>query len=121
MTPAQLDHLRRIDAHLANLLSTAEKRTSGEWHIGSHDSILGKNEFDFAAKEEVAVKPKRDMFWSSNATFIASCAGNAEAGWRATQIAIKTLLEYTGPLTPQIEREYAKEKLGEIIALFPNV
>ena len=33
MTPSQLDHLRRIDAHLANLLSTAEKRTSGEWRV----------------------------------------------------------------------------------------
>lgn len=38
MTPAQLDHLRRIDAHLVNLLSTAEKRTPGEWLLA--ESIL---------------------------------------------------------------------------------
>lgn len=67
---------------------------------------------------------KRIAFYGNGQRFpaIPDClTQDAEAGWRATQIAIKTLLEYTGPLTPQVEREYAKEKLGEIIALFPNV
>lgn len=126
MTPAQLDHLRRIDAHLVNLLSTAEKRTPGEWtHEMQCDSVWSDHDFDLQIAHTMS-NPGAGMMWDAdqrrnNAAFIASCAGNAEAGWRATRLAIKTLLEYTGPLTPQIEREYAKEKLGEIIALFPNV
>lgn len=31
MTTAQLSHLGTIDAHLANLLDIAAKRTPGEW------------------------------------------------------------------------------------------
>jgi hypothetical protein len=31
MTPAQLDHLRAIDAHLDALLALAAKRTPGLW------------------------------------------------------------------------------------------
>ena len=87
MTPAQLDHLRRIDAHLANLLSTAEKRTPGEYikrgtYVGSKDSHRGVADccyYGYAENED-------------NAAFIASCAGNAEAGWRATRSAIAEIL-----------------------------
>ena len=35
MTPAQLDHLRAIDAHLDALLALAAKRTPGRWEPGS--------------------------------------------------------------------------------------
>lgn len=78
MTTAQLDHLRAIDAHLASLLAIAEKRTPGEWKAATetvwtrHERICGDAETDDCA-------------------FIASCAGNAEAGWKATRAVIKLL------------------------------
>jgi len=31
MTPNDIEHLRKIDAHLEKLLSQAEKRTPGRW------------------------------------------------------------------------------------------
>lgn len=121
MNPAQLDHLRRIDAHLANLLATAEKRTPGEWYCHPETLDDGRLFNTINTKESFVLIVCSTAFVHEDAAFIAACAGNAEAGWKTTRLAIKTLLEYTGPLTPQIEREYAKEKLGEIIALFPNV
>lgn len=74
MTPAQLDHLRRIDAHLAKLLSLAEKRTPGEWRCVN--SPLGGSS-------------QQDEY---DEMFVEACAGNAEAGWRAVRAAIAEIL-----------------------------
>jgi hypothetical protein len=66
MTIAQLDHLNRIKRHLETLLANAERRTPGEWRRPGWlpDSMyLGS---------------------SPDSAFIASCAGNAEAGWKST-------------------------------------
>lgn len=84
MTPTQLDHLRAIDAHLTALLDLAAKRTPGEWKIepGNENELWGDSDYIC------------DCFDNrqSNTAFIASCAGNAEAGWRSTKAAIKGLL-----------------------------
>jgi len=90
MTHAQLDHLRAIDAHLAKLLELAAKRTPGEWEL-TYEGGNGGASFpriidpgDFAASAaEVSIE---------DAFFIAASAGNAEAGWRATRVAIAGLL-----------------------------
>jgi hypothetical protein len=81
MTPDEHDNL--IIAKCHSLLALAAKRSGERWHK-RHESILGNNEFGFIAKEEIATKPRRDMFWTENSTYIAACAGPAEAGWRAT-------------------------------------
>lgn len=118
MTPAQLDHLRRIDAHLANLLSTAEKRSSGEWHKECHDNSFAHG---------CAVGDKKNGLIASrltqgNAAFISSCAGNAEAGWRATRAAIKGLLATCEGFTfPDEDRPEAYAALQDILAAFPNI
>ena len=92
MTTAQLDHLRAIEAHLDRLLAIAAKRTPGEWDAsGSKNEVIGNNEYGFLAKEEVCCSPKRNQFWPENATFIALCANNAEAGWRSAKAAIEAL------------------------------
>lgn len=92
MTPEQLEHLRLLKKHLENLLATAEKRTPGEWLEGH------KKDGDIVSTAQKLVADT--CFWSSsnkeikaNATYIASCAGNAEAGWQSTLAAIDLLLE----------------------------
>lgn len=81
--------LRAIEAHLDRLLAIAAKRTPGEWFTsGSKNEVIGNNEYGFISKEEVCCSPKRNQFWPENATFIALCANNAEAGWRSAKAAI---------------------------------
>ena len=90
MTPTQLDHLKLIDAHLERLIAIAAKRTPGEWEL-TYEGGNGGASFpriidpgDFAASAaEVSIE---------DAFFIAASAGNAEAGWRATRVAIAGLL-----------------------------
>lgn len=93
MTPEQLDKLRRIDAHLANLLSTAEKRTPGGWVSTSASMRHGYKGRDLTAVCFVSYKDRED---ESNAAYIASCAGNAEAGWKATRAAIAAAMQLQG-------------------------
>lgn len=85
MTPAQLEHLRRLDAHLAALINLAAKRTPGEWHEGY--SIVGDGVSVTVCN---APQPLETLGknWTVNRAFISSCAGNAEAGWRSTKAAI---------------------------------
>lgn len=105
MTPAQLEHLKLIDAHLERLLAIAEKRTPGEW---IHDQSIGTvgdvttpdrdgiaqamERVDVAQKYGRGHRVENNKQRNNNAAFIASCAGNAEAGWRATRAAIAHIL-----------------------------
>ena len=98
MTPAQLEHLRAIDAHLERLLSIAEKRTPGEWHCVN--SPFGGR----------ALQDEQDEL------FVECSAGNAEAGWRATRAVIKRFHDSA------ICREwhgYMQTAVEPILAAFP--
>ena len=77
MTSSQLDHLRRIDAHLANLLSTAEKRTPGEWTVGWN--MIGDGISKSICNAPMRNEQTTTLERVSDKRFIASCAGNAEA------------------------------------------
>lgn len=115
MTPAQLDKLRRIDAHLANLLSTAEKRTPGDYvkldtYVGSKDNHHGIADFCYCGDAEN----------EENASFFAACAGNAEAGWRATRAAIKAICAVYADLSCEPDTICVELALS-IVAAFPNV
>lgn len=100
MTPSQLDHLRRIDAHLASLLENAKKRTPGRWTIKTQQRELGQSG-EFETEAWIAPDDASKCVtngWNlededeDNFAFIASCAGNAEAGWESTRAAICGLL-----------------------------
>lgn len=88
MTTEQLDHLRLLKAHLENLLAKAAERTPGEWEDQQSDGIYN-----------ASVRANQSQPWTGNgiascftendASFIAACAGNAEAGWRSTLGVIK--------------------------------
>ena len=77
----QQEHLKHIRARCVELLEIAEKRTPGLWIAG------GKYDKDYVDVGDEAFCTMHQ----SNAAFIASCAGAAEAGWRATIAAIDTL------------------------------
>ncbi len=130
MTPSQLEHLKLIDAHLERLLAIASKRTPGEWlpdseeglvTFVSHESELG---FDITPIAEVSLWANIDEPDESytkgqqeavaNAAFIASAAGNAEAGWRTTRAAIAIILSLSSH-----DEEATKELIESILAAFP--
>ena len=88
------EQLQRIRAKCVELLAIAEKRTQGQW---KRQSIYGtailcensKNNGNMVCDLPDS-SPECDQF-SPNADFIASCAGPAEAGWKATIAAIDML------------------------------
>lgn len=126
MTPSQLEHLRLIDAHLKRLLDIAAKRTPGEWKAESSRAYCA----DESVTHNVVGPPSDFMYLQElpDATFIASCAGNAEAGWRAVRAAIKNgtsaLNElgvpqpgYPAPVANAVE--FITQQLESILAAFP--
>lgn len=88
------EQLQRIRAKCVELLAIAEKRTQGQW---KRQSIYGtailcensKNNGNMVCDLPDS-SPECDQF-SPNADFIASCAGPAEAGWKATIAAIDSI------------------------------
>jgi hypothetical protein len=94
------EKLAKIRARCVELLAIAEKRTPGKWTVPEYDKAkparsrsveirIGLGGFDLEQTifGTVQVTPitNGDV---PNATFIAACAGAAEAGWRATISAI---------------------------------
>jgi hypothetical protein len=125
MTPSQLEHLKRIDAHLERLLDIASKRTPGEWDVENisparHDVVKesgGKITSIFRAHDGCHEYREAAL---PDATFIAACAGNAEAGWRATRVAIACLLVICDPASGADFTNYGGETfLPQILAAFP--
>lgn len=124
MTPAQLDHLHLIDAHLERLLGIAPKRTQGEWKINEGVEVhqLYTNE----EESNTYIGAITGFSWGAistdegrtNATFIASCAGNAEAGWKATRAAIAGYLKASTDDSWGVSL-VASEVLESILAAFP--
>lgn len=82
------EHLEKIKAKCLRLLAIAEKRTPGEWKAGTKG--LSINGISYRLKQ---VGDLDITFEESDLTFIAACAGTAEAGWRATIAAIEFLYE----------------------------
>jgi hypothetical protein len=117
MTPIQLDHLRAIDAHLKNLLEQAKKRTPGRWVAGS-DTVWAKDEEDERVCNDCGG-------WDPD--YIASCAGNAEAGWKSTLTAIarcnrmsQTITNAQNPTTAELALKHELHLLVcEILAAWP--
>jgi hypothetical protein len=89
------EHLQLIKAECERLLAIAEKRTQGEWKLRppTKDDLPV---FCCRANGEMtaAGAATRNESSESNATFIAACAGRAEAGWRATIGVIDSILPY---------------------------
>jgi hypothetical protein len=89
-----IEHLQRIKSRCQELLTTAETRTPGGWAFdpenigGGSWPYYGLINAESGESVPVHVLVERP----GNATFIASCAGPAEAGWRATIAAVDCAL-----------------------------
>ncbi len=107
------EHLNKIREKCRELLAIAEKRTQGWWtnageniYTASHPSqhIANSNSANFRIGN------------SSNAAFIAACAGPAEAGWRATIAAIDWIVSIRRNEGP----EGSYEMLNNILSAWPE-
>jgi hypothetical protein len=113
------EHLMKIRIKCVELLAVAEKRTQGQW---SQDHLYVDTD-----DNNDLIKAEGNI---NNAAFIVSCAGPAEAGWRATIAAIDGLLALS--IVPNVEApddmhtaweqvaDEAKEHLSKLIAAWPE-
>ena len=87
------EHLNRIKAKCQELLAIAEKRTAGKWCKSKTCVGIPAVMQDCRAVALMGIRSNGDALdlrnFECNAAFIASCAGAAEAGWRATIAAIE--------------------------------
>lgn len=84
-----IEKLQRIRARCVELLTIAEKRTSGKWQR----SRTNPNNI-FAKSALIAITQHRSKYnqeQDANTDFIAVAAGSAESGWRSTIAAIDLL------------------------------
>lgn len=87
------EHLNRIKARCEQLLALAEKRTPGKWMYSNIlDGCDGRNGGVITPCNHIIVGAKATL---GNSNFIASCAGPAEAGWRATIAAIDWITSFS--------------------------
>lgn len=94
--------LNRIKEICTANLEIAAKRTPGEWKTGKTCTSIPAVFPDGTAKGNSSLamfgiyKPGEDIDelenQKNNSTFISSCAGPAEAGWKATVSAIEHIL-----------------------------
>ena len=92
-----IEHLQRIKSRCQELLATAEKRTPGRWHGEPGNDLIYRGKWVIAGAfdgeyvcKDCPIIPEEEQH--NNAAFIASCAGPAEAGWRATIAAVDAVL-----------------------------
>jgi hypothetical protein len=149
------EHLDRIVAKCRELLAIAEGRTPGPWHWvnPSNDNPIDFTQFDERLVESArgttigeaslrSVRETRSPFGDytlpvflaeseeiskPNAAFIASCAGSAEAGWRATIAAIEGLRGMLSYFSSYVDnsaafagRDRIRDALDAIIAAWPE-
>jgi hypothetical protein len=93
------EHLQLIKAECERLLAVAEKRTPGMWTVHEHRAMWTSYLVRGGEKKNQLAQTFNwqdngfDINSESNATYIAACAGRAEAGWRATIAAIDCLID----------------------------
>jgi len=128
------EHLQRIVAKCRELLAIAQKRTPGKWHCPNT-----RTEVFMSDSRPVAMCWGPDASAHGNAAFIALCAGTAEAGCKATIVAIEGLDEqrkhiesisrflslngqYYNDLNPHREAMLRREKIttDNLIAAWPE-
>lgn len=91
------EHLQLIRSECERLLAIAKKRTPGEWGVYEHRAtwtsflIRGGKQNNQLAQVFNWQDVGFDINSEHNATYIAACAGRAEAGWRTTIAAIDKL------------------------------
>jgi hypothetical protein len=102
------EKLQAIKFRCEALLETASERTPGEWEPCSEGVASARGYLHTACDPH-------------NAAFIASCAGPAEAGWRATIAAIDECLRYPFGLDDQTNLNPCSAIADEIITAWEGL
>jgi len=89
------EHLARIRARCVELLELANKRTPGKWIPCKKGDYIPVGGLEMACVLGGDIKAA-EAYEDEDSSFIASCAGPAEAGWRATIHAIDAAEEFDG-------------------------
>ena len=123
----QTEHLQRIRARCVELLTIAEKRSRGEWGWQIYDVGASEQEArvflpssDSSRQWQRTTLATTERHNVQDATFIASCAGNAEAGWRATIAAIDGLHRLINLGEGTVDYDIACQTRDAIIAAWPE-
>lgn len=103
------EHLERIKAKCQSLLAIAEKRTPGRWKTTPKARSVYTDDFNY----QVAYTDN-----PPDSSFIASCAGPAEAGWRATITACDLALVLLHVADP--ENNNSNNLINKLIAAWPE-
>ena len=95
------EHLNRVKSKCQELLAIAEKRTAGRW-ASAHNVVQTElfAEYIVSCDSLHTTECEDDC----NAAFIASCAGAAEAGWKATIAAIDDTLNVDQALSEEVQK-----------------
>ena len=113
----QQEKLKGIRARCVELLALAEKRTEGRWADCPETLDNGRLFNTINARDSFVVHVCSTTHVHEDARFIASCAGPAEAGWKATIAAIDLMFAMHGLAGIDI---YALDATGDIIAAWPE-
>jgi len=93
----QTEHLKLIRARCVELLEIAEKRTAGVWSMANGTAYMVLLAAGGPLNRANSICTTNNP---NDTTFIASCAGAAEAGWRATIKTIDLASKETGDDMP---------------------
>jgi hypothetical protein len=115
----QQEHLQRIRQRCVELLEIAEKRTAGVWkHNHGRRMLISVD----SLHEDAVLHGDEFEICDYDASFIASCAGAAEAGWKATIATIDgldQLRRHYGPINIML-MAFMDEQEEAIIAAWPE-
>jgi hypothetical protein len=115
------EHLQAIKTKCQALLAIAEKRTAGEWQVvfktrttGAYTFTESHLPFLKAGTHVIGEGWELEEREADDFDFCASCAGAAEAGWRATIAFIDAILPFVreGVVKPELP--------NSIIAAWPE-
>ena len=111
------ERLSKIKVQCESLLAIAENRTPGKWSHCEKGDYLALNKRIGLMSCIIAddLGPKvAEAYKERDSAFIASCAGSAEAGWRATIDAVDACIQFqsiNAELTKQIIAAWPEELL----------
>jgi len=118
-------HIALIKAHLNKLVALADKRTPGDWKnidTGSANVLRFADQPNRERPEFDGVTYIHTSNRRADATFIASCAGNAERGWRSTLDHLDECCEQLNYAEANLYADnirYWRERIEKILAEWP--
>lgn len=110
----QDEHLDKVIAKCREIISLGEQRTQGRWTYDPSLTWPGNGIVEPITSNEMGLIPEHD------ASFIAACAGPAEAAARATIYAIEGLRSGAGTLWNPETNAFSEAVLQTILASWPE-